>query len=94
MDKNSNMKNGVIIEVDQFDVVVIKESTEEVLGREAESTLKEGRKHHNLGCIGCRNVFPNGRTPLQNCVIQEKMIHNKLADFILIRDGRLKKVQV
>jgi hypothetical protein len=69
MDKSSNLKNGIIIEVDQFDLVVIKESAEEVLGREDESTLEEGRKHHNLNCIGCRNVFPGGRTPLQNCVV-------------------------
>jgi hypothetical protein len=64
MDKNNNLKNGIRIEVDQFDLVVIKESTEEVTGKEAKSTLEEVRKHNNLGRIGCRNVFPSGRMPL------------------------------
>jgi hypothetical protein len=66
---------------------VIKESTEEVASREAKSALEEGRKHHNLGRIGCRNVFPSGRMPLQNCAVLEKMIQSKLADFIFICDG-------
>jgi hypothetical protein len=64
MDRNNNLKNGIRIEVDQFDLVVIKESTEEVTGREAKSALEEVRKHNNLGRIGCRNVFPGGRMPL------------------------------
>jgi hypothetical protein len=94
MDKNDNLKNGIRIEVEQFVLVVIKESMEEVAGREAKSALEDGRKHHNLGCIGCRNVFPDGRMPLQNCAVREKIIHNKLADFILIHDRRLEKVLV
>jgi hypothetical protein len=94
MDKNDNMKNGIRVEVDQFDLVVIKEFAKEVASREDKSTLEEGRKHHNLGRIGCGNVFPGGRTPLLNCAVWEKMIHNKLADFILIRNGRLEKVRV
>jgi hypothetical protein len=79
--------------VDQFNLVVIKEFVEEVTGREAKSTL-EGRKHHNLGRIGCRNVFPDGRMPMQNCAVREKMIRGKLAVFILIHDGCLEKVWV
>jgi hypothetical protein len=94
MDKNGNLKNGIKIEVDKFDLVVIKEFTEEVTGREAKSALEERIKHHILCCIGCKNVFPGGRTPLQNRAVQEKMIHNKLADFILIHDGHLEKVLV
>jgi hypothetical protein len=87
MDKNGNLKNGIRVEVDQFNLVVIKEPAEEVAGREAKSTLEEGRKHHNLDRIGCRNVFPGGRMLLQNCAVQEKMICNKLADFIFIHNG-------
>jgi hypothetical protein len=94
MDKNSNMKNRIGVEVDQFDLVVIKESAEEVAGREAKSALEEGGKHQNLGCIWCRNVFPGGRTQLHNCVVWEKIIRIKLADFILIHDGRMEKVRV
>jgi hypothetical protein len=94
MDKNGNLKNGNRIEMDQFDLVMMKESAEEVASRETKSALEEGRKHHNLGHIGCRNVLPSGRTPLQNCVIWKKMIRSKLVDLILICNGRLEKVRV
>jgi hypothetical protein len=39
MDKNGNMKNGIRVEVDQFDLVVIKEFAKEVASREDKSTL-------------------------------------------------------
>jgi hypothetical protein len=52
--------------MNEFNLVVIKQSTEEVTGREAKSALEEGREHHNLSCIRCRNVFPSDRTPLQD----------------------------
>jgi hypothetical protein len=57
VDKNGNLENGIRIEMDNFDSVVIKESAEEVTGREAKSMLEEGREHHNDSCIGCRNIF-------------------------------------
>jgi hypothetical protein len=56
------MENGVRVQMDEFNLVVIKESTEDIIGREAKSVLEEGREHHNLSHIGCRNVFPGGRT--------------------------------
>jgi hypothetical protein len=62
--QNSNMENGVRVQMDEFSLVVIKESAEEIAGREAKSALEEGREHHNLHCTGCRNVFPSGRMPL------------------------------
>jgi Fe2+ or Zn2+ uptake regulation protein len=48
---------------------VVKEFTEEIAGREAESALEKGGKHHNLICIGCGEVFAGGRTPLQHDAI-------------------------
>jgi hypothetical protein len=94
MDKNDDLGNGVWVEMDEFDSVVIKESAEEVTSREAKSVLEEGREHHNICRIGCRNIFPSGRTPLQYCAVREKVIHNKLVDFTLIHDGRLEKVRM
>jgi hypothetical protein len=35
VDKNNNMENGVRVQLYEFNLVVIKESTEEVTGREA-----------------------------------------------------------
>jgi hypothetical protein len=55
--------------MDEFNLVLIKESAEEIIGWVAKSTLEEGREHHNLSHIGCRNVFPGGREPLQDGVV-------------------------
>jgi hypothetical protein len=66
VDKNRNLENGVTLQVDEFNLIVIKESTMEIVGREAKSELNEGREHQNLSSIGCRDIFPSGRTPLQD----------------------------
>jgi hypothetical protein len=73
---------------------VIKEFVEEIAGREAKFVLEEGREHHNLSRIGCRNVFPDGRMPLQDGAVQEKVIPNKLVDFTFIRERRLEMMWV
>jgi hypothetical protein len=66
---------------------VIKEYAEEVIGREAESALKEGGKYHNFICIGCRKIFTGGRVLLQHGAIWEKVIRNKFANLTFICDG-------
>jgi hypothetical protein len=66
-------------------LIVIKESAEEIVGRETESALKKGGKHHNFISIGCRNIFTNGGAPLQHSVIWEKVIRNKLGRSLLRR---------
>jgi hypothetical protein len=94
VDKNSNLKNGVRVQMDEFNLVMIKESTKEIAGRKAKSTLEKGREHHNLSRIGCRNVFPGGRTPLQDIAVHEKVIRIKLVDFTFIRNGWLERMRV
>jgi hypothetical protein len=69
---------------------VIKESVEEIIGREAESALKEGGKHHSFIRIVCRKIFTGGRTPLQHGTVWEKVVHNKFANLTFICDERLK----
>jgi hypothetical protein len=64
VDKDSDLKNRIRVKMDEFDSIMIKESVEEVTSRRGESALKERRKHHNFGCIGCRNVFFSGGVPL------------------------------
>jgi hypothetical protein len=41
MDEDGDLKNGIRIEMDYFNFVVVKESAEEIAGREAKSVLKE-----------------------------------------------------
>jgi hypothetical protein len=64
MDEDGDLKNGIGIEMVQFDLVVIKESTEEITSWEAESAFKEGGKHHNFIRIGCQKVFTGSKVPL------------------------------
>jgi hypothetical protein len=73
---------------------VNEESAEKVTGREAESALEERGKHHNLICIGRRNIFSGGRTPLQHGAVQEKVVHNELTNLTFIHSGRLEQVWV
>jgi hypothetical protein len=56
---------------------VVKESTEEITSWEAKSTLKEGGEHQNLIHVGCWDVFPDGKTPLQHGAVREMVIRNK-----------------
>jgi hypothetical protein len=51
-------------------------AAEEVTGRKAKSTLEEGGEHHNLFSVGCWDVLPFGRPPLEHCVIREEAILN------------------
>jgi hypothetical protein len=71
-------------------LVVIKESAEEIAGREVESALKDGGKHHNFICIGCRKIFTYGKAPLQYDAVWEKVVCTKFANLTFIYDGRLK----
>jgi hypothetical protein len=65
---------------------VIKESVEEIIGQETESALKEGGKHHNFICIGCRKIFTGCRAPLQHDSVQEKVDRNKFVNLTFISD--------
>jgi hypothetical protein len=67
-------------------LVGIKESMEEITGREAESALKRG-KYHNFICVGCRKIFTGSRAPLQHGAVQEKMVHNNFVDLTFVYDG-------
>jgi hypothetical protein len=42
VDKDSNLENGIRVEMDKFDSVMIEESAEKVSSRKAESVLEEG----------------------------------------------------
>jgi hypothetical protein len=88
------LKNGIRVEMDLFNLIVVKEYAEEIACREAESALEEGGKHHNLICIGCGEIFASDRVPLQHGVIQEKVICNELANLAFICSERLEEMRV
>jgi hypothetical protein len=93
MDQDDGLKNGITVEMDYFNLIVVKESIEEIIGWEAKSALKGG-KPHNFICIGCGKVFVGDRTALQHGAVWEKVVHNKFVNLTFIQDRRLKQVQV
>jgi hypothetical protein len=74
-------------------LVVVQEIVEEIIDRETESTLKGG-EYLNLIIIGCRDVLPDGKALLQHREVQEKMVRNKLSDFIFTQHGWLEQVRM
>jgi hypothetical protein len=56
--------------------------------------LEEGGEHNNLICIGCGEVFTDGRTPLQHNVVWDKVICNELANLVFIYNGHLEHMRV
>jgi hypothetical protein len=48
VDKDGDLKNGLRIEMDKLNMVVMKEVVEEIAGREFKSSLKKGYQHHNF----------------------------------------------
>jgi hypothetical protein len=55
---------------------VVKKTSEEVVGGKTESMLEEGRKYHNFFSVGCRDVFPFGKLPLEYRASREEVILN------------------
>jgi hypothetical protein len=71
-------------------LIVAKKTVEEIAGGKPKSTLKEGEKHHNLFSIGCWDVLPIGRPPLEHCAICKEAIFHQFEDLVFIHDGLLK----
>jgi hypothetical protein len=53
VDKNGDMKNGVRVEMNQLDLVVIQKAMKEIADSKTKPVLEEGGKHHNFICVGC-----------------------------------------
>jgi hypothetical protein len=73
---------------------VLKESVQEVTCQESKSPLEEGGEHHSFVGIGCREVYPYGRPPLEHNTIWEKVILNKFENLAFIRSWLLGHVRM
>jgi hypothetical protein len=62
--------------MDEFNLVVMKESAQEIIDWKAKSALEEGGEHYNFICIRCWDVLPSSRSPLEHDTIKEKAIFN------------------
>jgi hypothetical protein len=94
MNKNGDLKNGLRVEMDQFDLVVVKKATEEITYWESKSALEEGGEHHDFIGVGCWNVLTGGRAPLQHVTVRENVACNELTDLAFVDDRWLKQVRM
>jgi hypothetical protein len=94
VDKNGDLKNGVKVEMNQFNLVVVKKDAEEIVDQESKSALEEGGKHHDFVGVGCWNVLTVGRAPLQHLTVREKVARDELTDLAFIGDCWLQQVWV
>jgi hypothetical protein len=94
VDKNGNLKNGVGIDVDQFDLVVMKKATEKFTGGKTDPPLEEGHQHYNIVGMRGGNFFILHRSPLGHDVVREKVFFHELEKLLLIDEGRLELLRV
>jgi hypothetical protein len=52
----------------------MQKAAEEFAGGKAESTLEKRSQHHNVFDIGCWDVFPFHRPPLEHGTVGEKVV--------------------
>jgi hypothetical protein len=55
---------------------MVEKIMEEVTEGKVESMLEERRKHHDFFSVGCWDVFPFGRSPLEHCTSREEAVLN------------------
>jgi hypothetical protein len=77
VDKNGDLKNGVRVEMDQFNLVVVQKAMEEITDWESKSALEEGGEHHDFIGVGCWDDLTGGRAPLH---LREKVASDELTD--------------
>jgi hypothetical protein len=87
MHEDHDLEDGVQVEVDQLDLVVMKEVVDEVTDGKAKSSLEEGGLHHDFICIGCRDVLVLRWLSLEDGSEWEEVALNQFVEVILI-DGR------
>jgi hypothetical protein len=92
VDKNRDLENGVRVEMNQFDLVVVQKATKEVVGGKTKPVLEEGGEPHNFICVGCRDIFVGGRMPLQHLAVWKEMACDELPDLVFISNEWLKQV--
>jgi hypothetical protein len=69
---------------------MVKKRAEKFTGRKSKSVGEEGRKHHDLVGIRCRDVFPFRRSPLKHLTVEKKPIGDQFEGLTLVCSGLLK----
>jgi hypothetical protein len=84
MGKHGNMKNRARFQMNQLNLVVMKEATEKFVGEKTEYVLEKGSQHHDFVGVGSGDVFILSRPPMEDSTGGEEMLLNKLKEWTLI----------
>jgi hypothetical protein len=93
MHKNGDLKNGIGIQMDEFDLEMMDLAVEEVTTGEPGSPLKEGLGYHKLIGIWGGDLLTLCRPPLENDTGREEMVGYQLKDLVLINGGGFEQLR-
>src|SRR6266540_6723787 len=74
VDKSGNMKVGVWIQMNKFNLVKVQKATEESVGRDRKSAVKERFKYHNLTGVSGGEGFPIGSAPANDLLLRKNSV--------------------
>jgi hypothetical protein len=94
VDKDNNLEDGIGIEMDKLNLIVMKEDTEKITGKEAKSSLEKGSQHHDFLGMRGGNFFIFCRPPLNHDTVREEMLLYKFKQFLFIDEGGLELLGV
>jgi hypothetical protein len=87
VNKYDDLKNGIRVDVNQLNLVVMDKATKEFTGGETESSLEKRGQHHYLVGVRSEDYFILGRSSLEDGTVGKKMLPYKLEELFLIDEG-------
>ena len=87
MNEDKNMKDGVRAQIAKTNGVILNQSAEEQMDRNAKSVIEIIFKHDQFITAGGRKALTASRTPSHHHRIRQHAIHHQLVEHRLIADG-------
>src|SRR6266542_1763480 len=83
------MKNGVWIQVNKLNLIIIQKTPEETAGWYRKSAVKEGFKYHDFAGVGGGESLPIGGAPPDDLLLRKNPILHHPEEILLSNGGRL-----
>jgi hypothetical protein len=90
VDKDSNLKDRIGMQMNQLDFVVMEKATKKFVGWEAKPTLEEGGENNDFVGVMRWEIFILSRSRLEDDTGREKVFVDEFEELALI-DGRRSK---
>src|SRR6266508_2371613 len=89
VDESGDVKDGVWIQMDKFNLVKIQKTTKESVGWDRKSAVKERLKSHNLTGIRSGESFSIGGTPIDDLLLRKNPVPDHPTEMLLGDGGPL-----